>query len=329
MKMKHLKLFEHYANDRMKRRRYDEWSKLSDAQKRKKYDAEVQFKKITKKWDVGKSWYHNKPYWTIEDYFGGYAKSVFLSRDSELLNEWQRSEHSGYDDGVKKDFAKWLKKNKYSWTWDSLDTNSLEWDGIHIIPDFEGLYWYYEELAGVKPKLNKERKVRPEQNDKDIKEIIRLYAENGIDASDPPDSTYNDNDNRDRYEVIYEYGGMTIKPYIMKSNNLAQNVKNNIENSKDHFSRYSSDIKYVYDYCKTIAVGDLWTMPGGGGQLQQFYGDDDGYICVLYMGMRDDLMDDRVCSVQPEKNKKKWENFDKTPLKEFAELRNVANKYNL
>jgi len=344
--LKEYKIFEHYASDRMKRSRYEKWSELSDSKKYEKYDAEGQFKKITKKWDKGvPSWTEDESYWSIREYLKGYTKSVtkavHLSATSDLLNRWKLMEDDWkYTKGVEKKFSKWLKQNNYDISWDS------EHNGIYIIPHYEGLYWYYEELAGVKPDLARDRKVRPDKNNKDIEEIIRLFKKNGFNVTEPPDSITNDGEYRDRYEFNYEYDNMTIRFYLLKNNSTPfirganpafkggttykNAVKQKIIDFEQHILRYSEDIKYVYEYCKDIAEGDLWSMPGGGAQLQQFYGDDDGYICILYMGMRNDPNDDSVCFVQSEgKNEKKFKNFDDKPLKEIAKLRNTANKYNI
>lgn len=327
--MKHLKLFEYYVSDKRKRRRYEEWSKLSDKEKYDTFDAESIFRKVTKEWDKGQPWYAKEPYWSIRDYLKDYTdaptKAVYLSADSDLLNRWKVSEETK---GLKEDFYKWLKKNNYDINW---DTN---YDGIFITPkDFEGLYWYYDELAGVKPKLSRERKVRSEKSDKEIKEIIELFKKNGYDVTEPVGSETNDFE-RDRYEFEYQYEGMLVRIYIMRIGSMSHNksyssaVKEEVENIKEHFRDYLPEIKYVYDYCESIAEGSLWTMPGGGGQLQQFYGDDNGYLCILYMGMRGEK-DNRVCDLEPQRRRNDFKNFDKKPLKKFAKFRKEVNKYNL
>lgn len=51
--------------------------------------------------------------------------------------------------------------------------------------------------------------------------------------------------------------------------------------------RHHDKIKQIYDYCVGLDVGDIWVMSGGGSQLQAFFGNNTGYLAILYLDMED------------------------------------------
>lgn len=53
-------------------------------------------------------------------------------------------------------------------------------------------------------------------------------------------------------------------------------------------NRHHAKIKDIYDYCVNLNVGDIWVMCGGGAQLQAFFGNNTGYLGILYMDMQDE-----------------------------------------
>ncbi len=65
--------------------------------------------------------------------------------------------------------------------------------------------------------------------------------------------------------------------------------KTDVTHSTDHLKlileRHHSIVKQVYDYCIGLGVGDIWALTGGGCQLQVFFGNNTGYLAILYLDM--------------------------------------------
>ena len=97
----------------------------------------------------------------------------------------------------------------------------------------------------------------------------------------------------------------------MKSESTKVQVEREIFKLTETLKRHYDKVKAVYDFCETFAEGPLWTMSGGGMQLQQFYGDDNGYICILHLDMEDEPDDSDIFTivVQAKKYNKKFKDF--------------------
>ncbi len=104
------------------------------------YDADNVLKLLKKKYPKAK--FIKQKYYDV-------AECVFLSTDHDgnLLNSWNRDSDS-YDDGLVKEFAKFLKEHGLKWYWHSKESFS-HWDGIEIIPtDYKGYEEYYKNKSG-------------------------------------------------------------------------------------------------------------------------------------------------------------------------------------
>lgn len=298
--MKYLRIYE-YAEQRSKKRRREAFDKKSDAVKKNQYDANVILKKIKKQ-------YPNEDF-TIINHYDTIAKCVFLSDHSNLLNLWNRDSYR-YVDGLDKEFAKWLKSKKLRWSWHS-PRGEMRWDGITITPeDFEGILWYYNHTE-----KEKEYNIRKDRSS--LESAIQAFKELGYDVYDP-DVKENDSDYSDRDIVELYEGDMKIRFNIIRSTSAKQQVKEDDNKYIQTLIRYYEPVKAVYDYCETIAEGPLWTLCGGGAQLQQFYGDDNGYLCILYLGMENDENDTNIIGFVPQsKYKSKFKNFKISEIKSF------------
>lgn len=307
--MKYLRIYEEYAEDRSKKRRREAFDKKSDAVKKNQYDAKSIMKKL-------KTQYPEENF-TIIDYYDTIAKCVFLSDNSILLNSWRRGDRDNnkYDDGLEKKFADWLKSKKLSWNWHSPDSKTY-WDGITITPnDFKGILWYYNQ-----PEEEKIYTIREDRSS--LEDAINAFKELGYDVYDPG-VRENDSDYNDRDIVELDEGGMKIRFNMMRNRTGRDSLENQVID--DHYKyiqtliRYYKPVKAVYDYCETIAEGPLWTICGGGMQLQQFYGDDNGYLCILYLGMLEDENDFRCgyLVTQQNKNKSKFKNLKISKIKKL------------
>jgi hypothetical protein len=109
---------------------------------------------------------------------------------------------------------------------------------------------------------------------------------------------------------------------IMKGENTKKQINEKFNKLIESLSRHQDKIEAVYKFCETIAEGPLWTFCGGGMQLQQFYGDDDGYICILYLDMEDEKENEEdenekefTLAIQNKKLKKKFKDFNYNGIK--------------
>lgn len=154
---------------------------------------------------------------------------------------------------------------------------------------------------------------RKEKNE--IKDIIKIFKDFGYDV-------YFIKNDGDRYNFEMIEGGMRNRFYVMKrwinSTEPIEQIKRIINKYVQISVRYYKIVKALYDYCETIAEGELWTMSSGGMQLQQFYGDDKGYIVILYLSMENDdentwtHSSSRIGSITPQgdRNEKKFKDFN-------------------
>jgi hypothetical protein len=116
--------------ERIYARQKHKFNNLSEKEK-KAFDADFIFRKLKRN--------YGKEKFKVVDYYDTKARVVFLSEDSSLLNVWNRQDN----DGLKYEFAKFLKKNKLDWSWRSPE-GKYSWDGIYIKPkDYTNFAFYY------------------------------------------------------------------------------------------------------------------------------------------------------------------------------------------
>lgn len=107
-----------------------------------------------------------------------------------------------------------------------------------------------------------------------------LYRARGLDVTSP-----RGNNHWGRHMVCAEHDGV---PYCMNTNDCFGNldpgkVDHAIRHRELTIQRHHSLVKSVYQHCKTLGVGDVWVMCGGGAQLQAFFGNRKGYLAILYL----------------------------------------------
>jgi hypothetical protein len=84
-------------------------------------------------------------------------------------------------------------------------------------------------------------------------------------------------------------------PYCMNAyggeNTDPDTLKRSVEHSVTHraltIERHHALIKAIYKYCVGLEVGDIWVLCGGGAQLQAFFGNQSGYLAILYLDLED------------------------------------------
>lgn len=309
--MKHLKIFEDFdglsRHQRNYQRKKAEFDAMSDKDKKKSYDANTILRLMRKNFPTEKfsiqKMFHN---------IDNNAKAVFMEPyggSGKYLNYWNKDSFG--ENGVKKEFVDFLHANKLDFHWDEVNREH----GIMITPkDFTGHYMYYG--SSEEPKLKIANK-----NYDEIKMVIQAFkeyanldvveADNGFD--------YND-EGKDRYEFDTTIDGMNFRVYVMKTGRKSLSYKDQILRSlnkiQQSLKRHEASIKEVYEYCKKVADGPVWTLAGGGAQLQQFYGDDHGYMATLYLDMEDadqndkpGARNDKTLAVEGSRNDPKFVNF--------------------
>jgi hypothetical protein len=84
-------------------------------------------------------------------------------------------------------------------------------------------------------------------------------------------------------------------PYCMDAHGKADTDPEQLKRDVQHtvtrraliIERHHAKIKAVYEYCQSLGVGDIWVMCGGGAQLQAFFGNQSGYLAILYLDLED------------------------------------------
>lgn len=250
------------------------------------FDAKLLIRRLRRKFPTVKFYIGDCP-WCKE------AKAVYIKVDNPdhingkgLCNSWNRETY-----GTLKEFDEYLVKKQLKASWYS---DNFSWSKIFITPaDFKGYYAYYG-------KLLPERVQEPlsEENQKLTDGIIKTYKKFGIDAT-VPGGFYHSGD---RNEIEYIYDNMTIRNYVMKDSfftnrnrSKESQIKENLLRFKLTMERWEPQIRKIYNYYKNMAVGHFWMMEGGGGELQMFYGDDEGYVGCLHL----DLLNEPNPKVKP------------------------------
>lgn len=114
-------------------------------------------------------------------------------------------------------------------------------------------------------------------------EDIKAFAINGIEAK-PVDGARNFMKRSSRID----YDGVQYC-IAFHSNNFEQNIKS-ISHSLDHFyqtkERHHHLVKAIYQHLtENSKLGHIWAMMGGGSQIQVFFGNESGYLGILYLDM--------------------------------------------
>ncbi|GBG14840.1 TonB-dependent receptor [Novimethylophilus kurashikiensis] len=82
--------------------------------------------------------------------------------------------------------------------------------------------------------------------------------------------------------VVAEHDGVQ---YVMDCHGDLRNVEENVIHRKLIIERHHTIVKQMYEFCTSLNVGGIWVLCGGGTQLQAFFGNDTGYLGVLYLSM--------------------------------------------
>lgn len=112
-------------------------------------------------------------------------------------------------------------------------------------------------------------------------ELVQLYASVGAMVTNPKGKSWHS-----RTLVCEEHDGV---PYCMDSHGERglRNIMHGVTHRKMMIERHHTKIKAIYEYCVGLGVGDICVLSGGGSQLQAFFGNDTGYLAILYLDLED------------------------------------------
>jgi len=94
----------------------------------------------------------------------------------------------------------------------------------------------------------------------------------------------------DRDTVCIMHDGIPYHISVMKGKDRRTKNVFDTDVSEHHknIRRYHNIVKPLFYKIKELTGSEnLWVMEGGGGQVQMFFGDEKGYIAILYLDMRD------------------------------------------
>jgi hypothetical protein len=106
--------------------------------------------------------------------------------------------------------------------------------------------------------------------------LVEAYREYGLEVTAPKGNCW-----FGKTMVCTEHDGV---PYCMDGHSNGD-YAHGVRHRQLIIERHHERIKSVYEYCKALGVGDIWVLSGGGGQLQAFFGNNTGYLAILYLDM--------------------------------------------
>lgn len=138
-------------------------------------------------------------------------------------------------------------------------------------------------------------------------EAKKLFKKEGLDVVEPVGRT----EESDRDTCCYEYDGVRYHIYLMKyfvKERTQDTVKEKAEKLRDMIRKNHALIKKVYLKMKEDIkdTDNLWVLCGGGLQQQAFFGDERGYIGILYISENSTLV---FQSCEDEEKWKEYKNF--------------------
>ena len=131
-----------------------------------------------------------------------------------------------------------------------------------------------------------ENKRRKEEKAKDggYQEVKKMFEAHGLKVYKPKGLRKEG----DRDTVCVKHDGVRYHISIMKDKapHRKAKVEQKVAEHKVNMERYHDFVKPIYEEISKRYPGDVWAMEGGGAQVQMFFGNEDGYIGILYLDMR-------------------------------------------
>jgi hypothetical protein len=125
--------------------------------------------------------------------------------------------------------------------------------------------------------MSKKPKVRT------FEEALEMFKVAGLENARKPLSHRASGD-RDVVETVHD--GVRYNLYLMKGQDQ-EHCNGEVQDYRELVGNYHPLIKELYNKLqRTPGIGRVWVMEGGGMQQQAFFGNKDGYIGILYLGMK-------------------------------------------
>lgn len=199
----------------------------------------------------------------IHEYFYGkfvYHHALYYGKDCDLIEtekEFRRGDHPLVE--LRKQFGK-LPKSKLP---------------MKKIKELEYIFTSIVEAQRA------ERKAK----DGGYEEVKTLIEQEGLKCVKPKGLRKEG----DRDTVCTIHDGVRYHLYLMKKEGKRSRAeaKEEVNDHKHVIDRYHPLVKQIYDKIKKFKdVGDVWAMAGGGMQCQVFFGNNTGYLAILYLDMK-------------------------------------------
>lgn len=92
----------------------------------------------------------------------------------------------------------------------------------------------------------------------------------------------------DRDNFLLTHDNVLYSIYVMREKRgktRKEAIRHQVERHKEHVERYHHINKQIFDYLKERKE-HVTVMAGGGGQMQAFFSDENGYLAILYYNLR-------------------------------------------
>ncbi len=164
--------------------------------------------------------------------------------------------------------------------------SNLPLDNVKVVVDvFKGI---------VKKRDDQHKKDNP---DGGIDEVETKFKERGLETT----KTKGVGRERDRDTTCIIHDDIPYHISIMKGKDSRTDKKFDYKVEQHHLNikKYHDIVKPLFYKIKELTGSEnLWVMEGGGGQVQMFFGDENGYIAILYLDMRDENKQSRIYTLQ-------------------------------
>jgi len=146
-----------------------------------------------------------------------------------------------------------------------------------------------QKLGEVIAESIREKRKKKEPADGGFEEAKEMFEKEGL-IVEKPIGIGKEND-RDTVCVIHD--GIRYHLYLMKSSSMSgvrtqEGAHKEANDYKSLIKKYHPLIKRIHDQMKSEIPGmeNIWVMEGGGMQHQAFFGNENGYIAILCLGMK-------------------------------------------
>lgn len=135
--------------------------------------------------------------------------------------------------------------------------------------------------------FKKEAEARDEAIKKSLSEydtIVSMFSEHGIVVQRPKYEEWN---RSDRYVFACTVGKYEHTMYVMKTSpSFSEQVKDEAADYKEMLMKYADTVHAEYDRLVGEGINVTHVMEGGGAQMQAFFCSPDGYVSIMYLGMK-------------------------------------------